>query len=276
MALLQTVSEVGSSRKRSVGSRLSTAWQGFIETPAWPILVAIIFVAAWEAYVWWAGVSRIILPAPSDVFRYMYVHWALLAENAWPTVYQSLIGFAVAVVGGILIAVMITQFATIRRGLYPLVVVFALIPKISVAPLLTLWFGTGDVARVALVFIIAFFPMVISPASGLMSVDRGLLMMARSFGASKSQIFWKLRVPTSIPYIFDGMKVAISLAVIGIIVAEFVTSEKGLGYLIIFATGLLNSTMMLAAVVVLSVIGLALYFMLERLEKLVVYWRTSD
>jgi NitT/TauT family transport system permease protein len=272
MALLQMVSP----RKRSVGSRLSTAWQGFIETPAWPLLVAILFVAGWETYVWRAGISRIILPAPSDVFRYMYLHWALLAENAWPTLYQSLLGFAFAVVGGIVIAVMITQFATIRRGLYPLVVVFALIPKISVAPLLTLWFGTGDVARVALVFIIAFFPMVISPASGLMSVDHGLLMMARSFGASKSQIFWKLRVPTSIPYIFDGMKVAISLAVIGIIVAEFVTSEKGLGYLIIFATGLLNTAMMLAAIVVLSILGLALYFMLEWFEKVVVYWRTPN
>jgi NitT/TauT family transport system permease protein len=269
-------SQIISSSKYAIGSRLNTAWQGFIETPAWPILVSIIFVAAWEAYVRFTGLSHIILPAPSDVFRYMYVQRDLLAEHAWPTLYQSLIGFGLAVVGGILIAVTITQFTTIRRGLYPLVVVFALIPKISVAPLLTLWFGTGDVARVALVFVIAFFPMVVSPASGLMSVDRGLLMMARSFGASKSQIFWKLRVPTSIPYIFDGMKVAISLAVIGIIVAEFVTSEKGLGYLIIFATGLLNTTMMLAAIIVLSVIGLALYFMLEWLEKLVVYWRTPE
>ena len=272
MAPSQTIS----SSRYAIGSRLNTAWQGFIETPAWPILVSIMFVAAWEAYVRLTGLSRIILPAPSDVFLYMYVQRDLLAEHAWPTLYQSLIGFGLAVVGGILIAVMITQFTTIRRGLYPLVVVFALIPKISVAPLLTLWFGTGDVARVALVFVIAFFPMVVSPASGLMSVDRGLLMMARSFGASKSQIFWKLRVPTSIPYIFDGMKVAISLAVIGIIVAEFVTSEKGLGYLIIFATGLLNTTMMLAAIIVLSVIGLALYFMLEWLEKLVVYWRIPE
>jgi NitT/TauT family transport system permease protein len=276
MALSQTVSQKKSSSKAEVGLRLNTGWQAFIETPVWPILVAIVFVAAWEVYVRWAGISRIVLPAPSDVCRYMYNNWDLLLEHAWPTLYQSLIGFALAVVGGILIAVMITQFTTIGRGLYPLVVVFALIPKISVAPLLTLWFGTGDVARVALVYIIAFFPMVISPASGLMSVDRGLLMMARSFGASKSQIFWRLRVPTSIPYIFDGMKVAISLAVIGIIVAEFVTSQKGLGYLIIFATGLLNSTMMLAAIVVLSVIGLALYFMIEWMEKLVVYWKTSE
>jgi NitT/TauT family transport system permease protein len=276
MALSQPVSQGTSSSRRCAAARLSTAWQAFIATPAWPILVAIMFVALWEAYVRWAGLSRIVLPAPSDVLLYMYANWPLLAEHAWPTIYQSLLGFALAVVGGILIAVLITQFTTIRQGLYPLVVVFALIPKISVAPLLTLWFGTGDVARVTLVFVISFFPMVISPASGLMSVDRGLLMMARSFGASKAQLFWKLRVPTSIPYIFDGMKVAISLAVIGIIVAEFVTSEKGLGYLVIFATGLMNTTMMLAAIIVLSIVGLAFYFMLEWLEKVVVYWRISD
>jgi NitT/TauT family transport system permease protein len=257
-------------------SRMSAPWQRFIETPAWPILVAIFFVAAWEGYVRLTGLSHVILPAPSEIFRYMYENWTLLAEHAWPTLYQSFLGFALAVIGGILIAVLITQFATIRWGIYPLVVVFALIPKISVAPLLTLWFGTGDVSRVALVFIIAFFPMVVSPASGLTSVDRGLVLMAQSFGASKSQIFWKLRVPTSVSYVFDGMKVAISLAVVGIIVAEFVTSEKGLGYLVIFATGLLNTTMMLAAIIVLSVIGLGLYFVLEYVEKVVVYWKTSN
>jgi NitT/TauT family transport system permease protein len=248
------------------------AWSRFIETPAWPILVALSLVGAWEAAVRLSGILPVIMPAPSDILVFIAQKWRLLAANAWPTLYQSLVGFGLAVMGGILIAVLITQFTTIRRGFYPLIVVFALIPKISIAPLLTLWFGTGDVARISLVFIIAFFPMVVSPASGLMSVNQGHLMMARSFGATKSQVFWKLRIPSSIPYIFDGMKVAISLAVIGIIVAEFVTSDRGLGYLIIFSTGLLDTSMMIAAVVVLSILGLALYFLIEWLEKLMVHW----
>jgi NitT/TauT family transport system permease protein len=248
-------------------------WQSFVNSPAWPLTVTIFCFAAWEAYVTWSGVLRVILPAPSDIVRYIGANWALLLEHAWPTLYQSLIGFGLACVGGILISIVITEFTAIRRGFYPLVVVIALIPKISVAPLFTIWFGTGDVARVALVFFIAFFPMVISPASGLMSVNRGLLMMAKSFGATKAQIFWKLRVPSAIPYIFDGMKVAISLAVIGIIVAEFVTSDKGLGYLIIFATGLLDTRMMMAAVVVLSAIGLGLYFLIEWAGNKIVYWQ---
>jgi len=122
------------------------------------------------------------------------------------------------------------------------------------------------------VFFVAFFPMVVSPASGLTSVDPALLRMARAFGATRRQIFWSLRVPTALPYIVDGMKVAMSLAVIGIIVAEFVTSDQGLGYLIVFATGLLNTVMMLSAIVTLSVIGLALYFAIELLGKAIVYW----
>lgn len=247
-------------------------WQSFVASPLWPATVFASLLVAWEAYVRISGILPIILPAPSDVAIYMWEQRSKLLLNAWPTLYQCLLGFLFAVVGGILIAVLLTQFTTIRRGLYPIVVGIALIPKISVAPLFTLWFGAGSVSRVSLVFFVAFFPMVVSPASGLMSVDSSLLKMARAFGATRSQIFWTLRVPSALPYIVDGMKVAMSLAVIGIIVAEFVTSDSGLGYLIVFATGLLDTTMMLAAVVTLSIIGLALYFAIELIGKAIVYW----
>ncbi len=250
----------------------SAAWQGFVASPLWPATVFAAVILAWEAYVRISGILPIILPAPSDVASYMWTQRAQLLQNTWPTLYQCLLGFVIAVVGGIVIAVLLTQFTTIRRGFYPMVVGIALIPKISVAPLFTLWFGAGSVSRVSLVFFVAFFPMVVSPASGLMSVDPALLRMARAFGATPSQIFWTLRVPSALPYIVDGMKVAMSLAVIGIIVAEFVTSDSGLGYLIIFATGLMDTTMMLAAVVTLSIIGLGLYFIIELLGKAIVYW----
>ena len=248
-------------------------WDRFVASWLWPATVFALLLIAWEAYVRISGILPVILPAPSAVLSYTWDQRALLLENAWPTLFQCLLGFALAVIGGIAIAVVITQFTTIRRGFYPLVVGIALIPKISVAPLFTLWFGAGSVARVSLVFFIAFFPMVVSPASGLMSVDAGLLRMARAFGASPWQIFWTLRVPSALPYIFDGMKVAMSLAVIGIIVAEFVTADRGLGYLVIFATGLLDTTMMLAAIILLSVIGLGLYFAIEAAGKVAVYWR---
>jgi len=247
-------------------------WRSFILSPLWPATVFAALLLAWEFYVRVSGVLPVILPAPSDVAAYMWEQRVQLLENAWPTLYQCLLGFALAVVVGVLIAVLLTQSTVIRRGFYPLVVGIALIPKVSVAPLFTLWFGTGAVSRVSLVFFVSFFPMVVSPASGLMSVDPSLLKMARAFGATQRQIFWTLRVPTALPYIVDGMKVAMSLAVIGIIVAEFVTSDQGLGYLIVFATGLLNTVMMLAAIVTLSIIGLVLYFAIEFLGKAIVYW----
>jgi NitT/TauT family transport system permease protein len=253
-------------------SGASGLWQTFVASPLWPTTVFVALLAAWEIYVRISGVLPIILPAPSDVAIYMWKQRVQLLQNAWPTLYQCVLGFALAVVGGVLIAVLLTQSTTIRRGLYPIVVGIALIPKISVAPLFTLWFGAGSVSRISLVFFVAFFPMVISPASGLMSVDPSLLRMARAFGATRRQIFWTLRVPTALPYIVDGMKVAMSLAVIGIIVAEFVTSDSGLGYLIVFATGLLDTVMMLSAVVTLSIIGLVLFFAIELLGKAIIYW----
>jgi NitT/TauT family transport system permease protein len=250
-----------------------TLWTRFVGSPLWPATVFLSILVAWEAYVRVSGILPVILPAPSAIAAYMWTQRQLILEHLWPTLYQCVLGFLLASVGGVIIAVAITQFTTIRRGFYPLVVGIALIPKISVAPLFTLWFGAGSVARVSLVFFIAFFPMVVSPATGLMSVNPGLLRMARAFGASRAQIFWTLRVPNALPYLFDGMKVAMSLAVIGIIVAEFVTADQGLGYLIIFATGLLDTTMMLSAVILLSIIGLALYFGIEALGKLVIYWK---
>ena len=266
------MSEAVSVNTIATGTSVSL-WDRFIASPWWPTTVFILLIVAWEVYCRVSGILPVILPPPSDVATNLWNQRVLFLENAWPTLYQCLIVFSLAVVGGILLAVVITEFIVIRRGFYPLIVGIALIPKISVAPLFTLWFGAGTVSRVSLVFFIAFFPMVVSPASGLMSADPGLLRMARAFGATKSQIFWDLRVPSSLPYVFDGMKVAMSLAVIGIIVAEFVTSDRGLGYLIIFATGLLDTTMMLSAVIMLSIIGLALYFLIEAAEKFVVYWQ---
>ncbi len=134
-------------------------WARFIATPLWPTTIFVFLIVAWEIYVRVSGILPVILPAPSDVFAYMWRQRGLLLENTWPTLFQCLLGFALAVVGGTAIAVVITQFTAIRRGFYPLVVGIALIPKISVAPLFTLWFGAGSVARVSLVFFIAFFPM---------------------------------------------------------------------------------------------------------------------
>lgn len=254
-------------------TQLSDLWNAFTSSVLWPTTIFVLFILAWQFYVRSSGTLKVILPAPSDILVDMWQKRELFLTNAWPTALQCLLGFALACVGGIGLAIVLTQFTTIRRGFYPLIVAIALIPKISVAPLFALWFGTGTLSRVSLVFFITFFPMVIGPATGLMSVDPALERMALAFGATKGQIFRTLQIPSALPYIFDGMKVAISLAVIGIIVAEFVTSDRGLGYIIIFSTGMMDTTTMMSSIIIISIMGLAFYYAVEILARSAVYWR---
>ena len=161
----------------------------------------------------------------------------------------------------------------VRRGVYPLIVVSQIVPKVAVAPLFIVWFGLGDLSRLLLAFLIAFFPIVINTTAGLTSVDDDIVRMARAYMGSRGQIFFKIRLPHALPLIFAGMKISITLAVIGVVVAEFVAAQRGIGYLIVMANGLLDTPLMMAAITVLSVMGLALYGAIAALERLVVYWQ---
>jgi NitT/TauT family transport system permease protein len=172
------------------------------------------------------------------------------------------------------ILVSLTEFG--RRAVMPLLVVAQIVPKIAVAPLLMLWFGLGDLSRVLIAFLVAFFPMVINTASGLGSVSQEVTLLGRAYARGPWQFFWKIQFPHALPYVFDGMKVSITLAVIGVIVAEFVSSQRGLGYLIMFANGRLDTVMMMTSIAVLSAIGLLLYAVIALVARVVVYWGASS
>jgi NitT/TauT family transport system permease protein len=186
------------------------------------------------------------------------------------------LGFALSVVGGILVAVLITYSSILRRSFYPIIVVSQVVPKISIAPLFIVWFGTGTMSSLLLAFLIAFFPMAINSALGFQSIDEDIHRMARTFMGSRWQIFWKIRMPNALPYIFSGMKISITLAIIGVIVSEFVASQEGIGYLIKLAGGLLDTPLMMAAITVLSISGLALYGLIAVAEQRSVYWQSSS
>jgi NitT/TauT family transport system permease protein len=162
-----------------------------------------------------------------------------------------------------------------RRGLYPVIVVSQIVPKISIAPLFIVWFGTGTVSSLLLAFLIGFFPMTINSAMGFQSIDEEIHKMARTFMASRWQIFWKIRLPTALPHIFSGMKISVTLAIIGVIVSEFVASQEGIGYLIKLAGGLLDTPLMMAAIAVLSLSGLVLYWIIELVERRTIYWQAT-
>ena len=241
---------------------------------AWPIGVAALALVAWETLVRVMEVKAVVLPPPSAVFRVMAGRGDLLLEHLWPTFYQTVAGFLISVAGGIVVAILITYSRIVRNGFYPLIVVSQIVPKVSVAPLFVIWFGLGNTSRLLLAFLVAFFPIVINAAHGFQSVDEDILRMARAYMGRRWQIFVKIRVPHALPHIFSGMKISITLAVIGVIVAEFVASQKGIGYLIVFANGLLDTPLMMAAIAALSAMGLALYGVIAAMERVVVYWQT--
>jgi NitT/TauT family transport system permease protein len=242
----------------------------------WPLAFAAATLVAWEALVRALAVKAVVLPPPSAVLAVLVARGDLVLGHLWPTLYQTVAGFLISVAGGVLMAVLITYSRVVRNGLYPLIVASQIVPKVSVAPLLVVWFGTGNVSRLLLAFLVAFFPMVINAAHGFHSVDDEILRMARAYMGSRWQIFLKIRLPHAMPHIFSGMKISITLAVIGVIVAEFVASQQGIGYLIVFANGLLDTPLMMAAIVALSVMGLALYGAIVAMERVVIYWQTPS
>ena len=245
----------------------------YVATIAWPVLVTTLILLAWEISVRALGVRSIILPSPSAVIETMAQRSDLLLTHLWPSLYLTVLGFLLSVVGGIFVAVLITYSAIVRKGFYPVIVVSQVIPKISIAPLFIVWFGTGTVSSLLLAFLVAFFPMTINAAMGFESIDEDIHRMARTFMGSRWQIFWKIRMPNALPYIFGGMKISITLAIIGVIVSEFVASQEGIGYLIKLAGGLLDTPLMLAAIVALSISGLALYAIIAAAESWAVYWQ---
>jgi NitT/TauT family transport system permease protein len=241
-----------------------------------PTAVTVGLFVAWEGAVRTLGIRSIVLPAPSEILKVMFERYDLLLTHLWPSLYLTILGFALSVIGGILVAIVMAYSDMIRRGLYPVIVVSQVIPKISIAPLVIVWFGTGAMSSLLLAFLIAFFPMTINAILGFQSVDEDIDKMARTFMGSRWQIFWKIRLPNALPYIFGGMKISITLAIIGVIVSEFVASQEGIGYLIKLAGGLLDTPLMMAAITVLSISGLVMYWMIAEVERRTVYWQLPD
>lgn len=241
-----------------------------------PVAVSLAVFALWEMVVVALGVKPIVLPRPTLIARVLWERAPLILEHMWPTFYEIVLGFLLSVVGGMLVAVLITYSTIARQGVYPLIVVAQIVPKVAVAPLLVVWFGLGGPSRLLLAFLIAFFPMVINTATGLAGVDDDLVRMARAYMGSRWQIFAKIRLPAALPLVFGGMKISITLAVIGVVVAEFVAAQRGIGYLIVMANGLLDTPLMMAAITALSVMGLGLYGAIALVERTVVYWQPTS
>jgi len=254
------------ARKRGAGRRAATAATRQILLP---VLAAAAVLLAWEAFVRLGDVSKVILPAPSLVASVTIRRLDVLLDNAVPTALLSVAGFGLSLVLGGLLGIWISASRLAREALYPNVILFQLIPKVAVAPLFMLWLGIGGEARVAIAFFVAFFPIVISTVSGLNAADPALLRLFRSLTASPLQIFLKVRLPSSLPFLFNGMKISMTLSIIGVIVGEFITSQEGLGYIILFAGSRLDTPLVMAAILVLCFVGLLLYGLVALAERII-------
>ena len=254
---------VATERARQT-SHLGQTLQSYV----YPTAVVVAFIVIWEIVTVLFSVPRYLLPSPLRVAEEMIDKTSLLTFHGLVTLYEIILGFLVSVIVAVPLAVLMTYSRTIERALYPLLVGSQTIPKVALAPLFMVWLGFGLAPKILMTFMIAFFPIVIGAVIGLVTIEVELIYVARSMGASDWQLFWKVRLPYAVPSLFGGLKVAITLAVVGAIVAEFVGADKGLGYIIQVANGHLDTPLLLAAVVVISAIGIALYLLVEQCEWL--------
>jgi NitT/TauT family transport system permease protein len=234
-----------------------------------PLATAAAFLLFWEWGVRAWNVPSVILPPPSEVVSVLIRLWPLLAQHAVPTTTEAVAGFALATCFGVALATALVASSWIRAALYPNVIFFQLIPKIALAPLFIVWLGIGTESRLAFSLFISFFPVVIATSTGLTNVPADMVRLCRSLTASDWQVFVSVRFPYALPYIFSGMKIAITFAIIGVVVGEFITAQAGLGYLILFASSKAETGLILAAITVLCAVGLTLFALVAVAERLV-------
>ena len=240
------------------------------------LLTLMLFILVWEAACRIFGIPTFILPTPLDILTRLNEKRDLFLPHTLVTFYESIAGFILAVAVGCIAAAIIVVLPSLRDVIMPLLLVAQIVPKVAIAPVLLIWFGYGLFPKVVIAFLVAFFPVVINTAQGLASVERDLIELGQSLKANRWQIFWKFRVPTALPLLFSGMKIAITLAVIGAIIGEFVGGNQGLGYLIIVANQELDTPLAFAAILILSLGGILLYGAVELLERLLVPWNEAS
>jgi len=244
-----------------------------------PGLVLVLLLGAWELAARWEviadalGIEPFLVPAPSDVGDSLWSDRQLLLDNAWVTVQEVLAGFAIAAVAGFGFALVLHLSDTMRRALYPLLVASQTVPVIAIAPILVVWLGFGIGPKLAIIALVCFFPITVNALDGLRSVDPELPRMMRTLDASRGQILRRVEIPSALPFLLSGAKIAAVVSVIGAVFGEWSGADEGLGHLILVAQGQVQTARVFAAVFVLSALALVLFGGLALIERRVAWWR---
>ena len=249
------------------GRRRSTA-----SAVIWPVLGLAITFAVWWAVTAALDVQSFIFPTPPEVLSAYLALQGELVKQTGSTTLATVLGFGVSVVVGVLLGLAIAAWRPFERMFQPLLVAFNAVPKVALAPLMLIWFGYGRTPVLAMAFMVCFFPIVLSTATGLTSTPADLAELVRSMDASRLQMFLRVRLPAALPQIFVGLKVAMPLAVIGVVVGEMQYGDRGLGMIIVQTSGQADTASAFAAIALLAAVSIVLYYALVLLERLVLPW----
>ena len=249
--------------------RLARRWVGAL------VMFVVLFVL-WEFATKLLGIKEYLLPPPSKIWTEFLKRQAIVMNAAWITTVEIIGGYLLAVAISIPLAMAIAYSRFVENTIYPIIVFLQIIPKIAIAPLFIIWLGFGVTPKLLIVFLLCFFPIVVASVAGFKSVDPDVMDFARSTGASPTRMFFKIRLPQALPEIFTGLKIGAALSATAAVVAEFVASDRGLGYLLQQYNGQLETPMVFAIIVLLSLIGLAIYYFVEFIERLVIPWHVAQ
>ena len=241
---------------------------------AMPWLVTIGIIVVWELVVIGFGIREFVLPAPTAVFDAFMQFRGPILDHALHTLYTTVIGFAFAVVGGVILGVAVGSSTLVYAGIYPVLIGFNSIPKVAVVPVLVVWFGIGAVPAIITAFLISFFPIAVNVATGLATLEPELEDVLRSLGAKKLDILIKVGFPRSLPYFFASLKVAITLAFVGSVISETIASNEGIGYLMLQASSRFQIPLVFAGLVVIAIMGIVMYAIFAAIERRFTGWAT--
>jgi len=233
------------------------------------ILAALVL---WDLAVRLFGIAEFIMPSPAAALAALLAEWRLILDYTWVTSVEILLGFLVGGLGGALLGILVHRFPTVEKALNPLIIFFQIIPKIALAPIFLLWFGFGLAPKVILVAVVAFFPVTLNAIAGLAATNPDLGFLVQSVGGTRNQYLLNVEIPSAMPQIFAGLKIAMTFSVIGAVVGEFTGGSEGLGYLILFSSSQVRTPLLFASLLAIAALGLVMYYAIVLLEYLALPW----
>lgn len=247
-------------RLRSIGNKIA------------PIVFILILLIIWEFIVNVGGIEKYILPAPTDVIKVLIKDFRTMIPHISATLYEGMVGFLIAIVLSIILAVIMDMVPLVKRSLYPVLVISQTIPTVALAPLFIIWFGFGALPKIIVVVIVCFFPIVISIVDGLEGVDKDLINHFKLMGASKLNVFLHLKLPYGMINFFSGMRIAATYSIMGAVIGEWLGGDKGLGVYMTRARSAYALDKMFASIVIIVAISMGIFLLVSFMEKVFTPW----